>query len=182
LKQKSPNMKTKSIIKKEHSAQGLQLLSSNIESLTKKLLGQAGFVQLELIKNWPDIVGENLAQNSLPERIDYKKGERAAGTLVLSVSSGAFALEISHISPIIIEKINAYFGYFAVQKIHIIQKNNIVHAEKKSNIADIEKKKLVTQEQQNYIDSVGEGINDEALKSKLRSLALSILCAQKKEN
>ena len=83
-------MKTKSIIKKEHSAQGLQLLSSNIESLTKKLLGQAGFVQLELIKNWPDIVGENLAQNSLPERIDYKKGERAAGTLVLSVSSGLF--------------------------------------------------------------------------------------------
>ena len=173
---------TKNIINKEHSAQGLQSLSVNIESLTKKLLGQAGFAQIEIVKNWHNIVGEDLAQNSLPERIDFKKGERSSGTLVLSVSSGAFALEISHISPIIIEKINTYFGYRAVQKIHIIQKSDSVYGEKKSNIADIEKKKLVSIEEQNYIDSVGEGIEDEALKSRLRSLALSILCAQKKEN
>ena len=174
--------KSQNIIKKEHSAQGLQSLSSNIESLTKKLLGQVGFAQIELIKNWHNIVGEDLAQNSLPERIEYKKGERAAGTLVLSVSSGAFALEISHISPIIIEKINTYFGYLAVQKIRIIQKSDIIHGEKNSNIADIKKKKLVSIDEQNYIDSISEGIEDEALKSKLRSLALSVLCAQKEEN
>ena len=146
------------------------------------MLGQAGFIEISILKNWPDIIGENLAQNCLPERIEYKKGERTNGTLILNVASGAFALEISHLSPIIIKKINTYFGYLAVQNIKIIQKNDFILSEQKSNIADIEKKMLVSEDEQNYIDAISSNIKNEALKSRLRSLALSFLCAQKKEN
>ena len=175
-------MNKKNIISKEHTALGLTSLSSNIEDIAKKLLGQNGFVEISLLKNWNSIVGENLAQNCLPERIEYKKGERGNGTLILSVSSGAFALEISHLSSIIVEKINTYFGYAAVRNIKIIQNGDFVIHPQNANIADIEKKKLVTQEEQNYIEAISQGIKDEALKSKLQSLALSVLCAQKKEN
>ena len=175
-------MKQKNIISKQHSAQGLQTLSSNIEEITKKLLGQVGFVEISILKSWADIVGEHLAQNCLPERIEYKKGERANGTLILNVSSGAFALEISHLSPIIIKKINTYFGYMAVQNIKIVQLGDFILNEPKSNIADIKKKMLVSEDEQNYIDAISQGIKDEALKSRLQSLALSFLCAQKQEN
>jgi len=171
----------KSIIRKEHSAQGLQKLSSNIEDITKKLLGPNGFVEISLLKNWNTIVGEKIAQNSFPERIEFKNGERSGGTLVLCVSSGSFALEISHLSPLIIEKINAYFGYLAIQHIKMIQ-NADFNFNHKTNIADIDKKKLVSKEEQNYIDDVSKGIEDEVLKSKLQSLGVSVLCAQKKEN
>ena len=169
----------KNVISKEHTSSGLTALSSNIEDITKKLLGQSGFVEISLLKNWDSIVGQDLAQNSFPERIDYKKGERGCGTLILNVSSGAFALEVSHLSPMIIKKINTYFGYLAVQNIKIIQKDDFILHPKEANIADIKKKKLVTQEEQNYIESIGEGIEDEVLKSRLQSLALSILYNQK---
>lgn len=175
-------MNKKNIISKEHAALGLTSLSSNIEDIAKKLLGQNGFVEISLLKNWNSIVGANLAQNCLPERIEYKKGERGNGTLILNVSSGAFALEISHLSSIIVEKINTYFGYAAVRNIKIIQNGNLIIHSQNANIADIEKKKLVTQEEQNYIETITQGIEDETLKSKLQSLALSVLCAQKKEN
>lgn len=172
----------KNIISKQHTALGLTSLSSNIEDIAKKLLGQNGFVEISLLKDWHSIVGENLAQNSLPERIEYKKGERSNGTLVLSVTAGAFALEISHLTPIIIKKINTYFGYAAVQNIKIIQKNDFSFSDQASNIADIEKKKLVSIDEQNYIEAISQGIEDDELKSRLQSLAFSILCAQKKEN
>ena len=168
----------KNIISKEHSSLGLTSLSSNIEDIAKKLLGQNGFVEISLLKNWKSIVGEKLSKNCLPERIEYKKGERSNGTLILNVSAGAFALEISHSSSIIIEKINTYFGYLAVQNIKIIQKGDFFVDSDKSNIADIKKKKLVSIDEQNYINAISEGIEDEVLKSRLQSLALSVLCDQ----
>ena len=172
----------KNIVSKEHQAQGLQKLSSNIEEMAKKLLGQKGFVEISLLKNWDSIVGEKLAQNCLPERIEYQKDQRGGGTLILNTFAGSVALEISYSSVAIIEKINAYFGYAAVQNIKIIQRDDCFFEHKETNIADIEKKKLVSIDEQNYIEAISEGIEDEVLKARLQSLAFSVLSAQKKES
>ena len=170
------------IINHERSTEGLKLFSSNIEPMIKKLLGKSGFTSVDILKNWTHIVGEDLAAHTLPERLDFKKNSHDNGTLYLIVSSGALALEVQHKIPKIIEKINTYFGYHAVEHIKIIQNKSYIFEKTDINIADIKKKKLVTPDKQNYIDEITSGIEDEELKNHLEMLACAILSEQKKEN
>lgn len=175
---------TKDILNHEPLAQGLSLFSKSIEPMLKKLLGPNGFANIDIVKNWKSIAGEELGAHTLPQKIEFTKDKRTDGTLYLMTSSGAYALEIQHKANIIIEKINTYFGYRAVQKIKIIQNQSDVFDldENGVNIADIEKKKLVTQDEQNYIDSITQDITDEQLKVRLERLARAIIISQKKEN
>ena len=136
---------------------------------------------IDLFQNWQNIVGEDLAPHSLPERIDPKKNDEGIATLVICVSSGAFALEFQHKSQIIIEKINTFFGYKAIDKLKIVQ-NTALGDNQNINIADIEKKKLVTKDEQNYINSITKEIEDETLKQKLQSLLQTAFSAHKQEN
>ena len=176
--------KTKDILNHEPSTQGLSLFSKNIEPMIKMLLGQNGLLNIDIIKNWTSIVGEELAAHTLVQKIEFEKDKRTDGTLYLMTSSGAYALEIQHKTNIIIEKINTYFGYQAIKKIKIIQNQTDVFekSENKTNIADIDKKKLVSEAEQNYIDSITQDIKDEQLKARLVALAQTMLISQKKEN
>lgn len=174
--------KEKDIINHEHSAQGLTSFSEQSQTLIKNLLGKNGLVYIDILKNWKQIVGDELASHSLPERIDFQKDSRVGGTLHLIVSAGAFALEAAHKTNLICEKINTYFGYNAIEHIKITQTGLPELKSDNINIADIEKKKLVSKDEQNYIDSIVQGITDEDLKQKLQSLAQTIIISQKKEN
>ncbi len=170
----------KTIINHEHKAEGLNLLASDMEGLVQKLLGSKGLIQTDILRNWQKIVGENLAHCTLPQKLDFKKDKRDEGTLFLIVSSGALALEVSQKTPIIIEKINTYFGYKAVNHIKIIQQE-VFFEDKIVNVADMQKKKLVTEQEQNYISQISQGVEHEELKARLQSLGESILRSLKEE-
>ena len=172
----------KDIINHNKKARGLTKISDDITDMTQKLLGSRGFIEIDILKNWDKIVGNELSQNTLPQKIDFKKGMREEGTLYLITSSGAFALEIAHRQELIIEKINTYFGYKAVSQIKIMQTGEIPLKEEQAKPADIEKKILVSEAEQNYIDTITSSIKDTELKDRLASLAKSIFATQKKEN
>jgi len=174
--------KEKDIINHEHSDQGLLSFSSKTADFVQKLLGDKGFVTIDILKNWSNIVGEDLSKDTLPEKLDFPKDSQAGGTLLVSVSSGALALELQHKTPIVLEKINTYFGYKAVDHIKIIQSNQKFEQKEDINIADIEKKKLVTKEEQNYIENITREIENEELREKLQSFIKAVLLAQKKES
>ncbi len=171
----------KDIIDHNKKARGLTKISDDIGDMAQKLLGKHGFIEIDIIKNWNKIVGEDIAQNSLPQKIDFKKDSRENGTLYLMTSSGAFALEISHRQNLIVEKINTYFGYKAINQIKIIQTGEFLSQDPVKS-ADIEKKTLVSKCEQTYIDTITSSIKDTELKNRLASLAKSVLATQKKEN
>jgi len=75
-----------------------------------------GFVQGAVVSRWAEIVGERYASVSAPESIRFPAGKKSAGTLTLSVE-GAHAPLIQHLGPMIIERVNRFFGYEAVGKI-----------------------------------------------------------------
>ena len=75
-----------------------------------------GFVQGAVVSRWSEIVGERYAKVSTPESIRFPAGKKAGGTLTLSVE-GAHAPLIQHLGPLIIERVNRFFGYEAVAKI-----------------------------------------------------------------
>ncbi len=106
----------------------METLDKHFRKLTKSAFERYGFAYAELIAQWPAIVGDELAEVSAPERIrwprktdgDEDRGQPGGGTLVVRAAEGR-ALELQHLAPRIIERINGYYGYGAVAKLKILQ-------------------------------------------------------------
>jgi hypothetical protein len=75
-----------------------------------------GFVQANVVSRWHEIVGERYGQVSLPESIRFPAGKKSGGTLTLLVE-GAHAPLVQHLGPMIIERVNRFFGYEAIARI-----------------------------------------------------------------
>jgi len=86
-----------------------------------------GFVQSSIVSRWREIVGVRYAAVSSPESIRFPPGKKSAGVLNLVVE-GAHAPMMQHVAPAIVERVNAFFGYPAVERIAIRQ--SVVQAAK----------------------------------------------------
>ena len=75
-----------------------------------------GFVQSSIVSRWGDIVGARYAKVSSPESIKFPTGKKAGGVLTLLVD-GAHAPLIQHLTPMIVERVNRFFGYAAMNRI-----------------------------------------------------------------
>ena len=92
---------------------GLLAVGASLPTIAAPALRKRGFAQARLITEWPAIVGDMLARETVPQKLVFPRGSRGDGVLHLRVSSG-FALELQHIAPQLIERINGFFGYGAV--------------------------------------------------------------------
>jgi hypothetical protein len=83
-----------------------------------------GFVSVELVMRWTEIVGAEIAARSEPIRIQWPRpveGEgREPGTLVLRVE-GPAAIEIQHSIDVICGRINQFMGWRAIGRIALRQ-------------------------------------------------------------
>jgi len=86
-----------------------------------------GFVQSSIVSRWREIVGARYAAVSSPESIRFPPGRKSQGVLTLIVE-GAHAPMLQHVAPAIIERVNRFFGYEAVERMSFRQ--GIVQAEK----------------------------------------------------
>ena len=149
---------------------GLSSLASAALPLLRKLMHKKGMVSADIITMWERIVGSEVAQYTIPEKLEFVKGARDRGTLWLKVPGGAFALELRHREKFLVERINTFFGYNAVEEIKIIQDVGTFRSlESKSNQPPMQKN-LVSKEEQNYISRVTEDITNAELREKLREI------------
>jgi hypothetical protein len=79
-----------------------------------------GFVQSSIVSRWGEIVGDRYAALSAPESIRFPAGKRSDGVLTLIVT-GAHAPMMQHVIPVVIERVNRFFGYAAVARVVIRQ-------------------------------------------------------------
>jgi hypothetical protein len=79
-----------------------------------------GFVQSSIVSRWREIVGERYAGVSSPESIRFPPGKRKEGVLTLVVE-GAHAPTMQHVAPVIVERVNRFFGYPAVARVQFRQ-------------------------------------------------------------
>ena len=88
------------------------------------VFAKQGFASRELITRWREIAGAEIAEHSQPLKIQWPRpvADRPPdpATLVLRVE-GPMALEIQHQSTIILERVNRYFGFGAIERIAIRQ-------------------------------------------------------------
>jgi hypothetical protein len=79
-----------------------------------------GFVQSSIVSRWKEIVGVRYAAVSSPESIRFPIGKKSRGVLTLVVE-GAHAPMMQHVAPTIVERVNAFFGYPAVERVSFRQ-------------------------------------------------------------
>lgn len=96
---------------------GPRKFSSIYDTVTRDCFSKYGFVNTKIIEQWRSIVGEHLANISVPEKISFNGHNLSGGILHIAISSPAFALEIKAQEGRIIEKISVFFGYKAVSSI-----------------------------------------------------------------
>ena len=99
-------------------------LSELLHKTLAPAFAKQGFASSELVTRWTEIVGVEIAAHSQPEKIQWPRAHANAlpepGKLVLRVE-GPTALEIQHLSGIILERVNRYFGWQAVGAIRLRQ-------------------------------------------------------------
>jgi len=110
--------------------QGLRPLQSLLPENAKRILKKDGFVYFEIIKNWKNIVGEKMFIDTAPLKIKKVNNEN-----ILSINVNKnIMIEIEYSRDQIIEKINSYLGFNAINKIQIISKDSSFEIKKKKII------------------------------------------------
>lgn len=91
-----------------------------MHGLTKRALGKHGFSSAALIEEWDNVIGPELAATCQPVKLGFPPRQRDNGTLHIRADSGT-ALELQHLEPQIIQRVNAFLGYAAVARLTYIQ-------------------------------------------------------------
>lgn len=151
---------------------GARALGEAVAALTGPIVAGRGFARGALIAEWPTIIGERLAANSVPERIAYPPKRSTDGTLHLRVASGSLAMELQHLEPILIDKINTYFGHRAVVRVRLIQ--GPVAAPSRSAVQQPPPRSLNDLEEAD-LDARLAVIDDPGLRSILASLGRAVI-------
>lgn len=95
-------------------------LKQALERAARPIAKKRGFSETRILTDWPLIVGEQIADYSTPLKLTYPRQQNSGATLTLSAHP-AYALELQQMTPIILDKIAAYMGFRAVERITIEQ-------------------------------------------------------------
>ena len=99
-----------------------------LADLLHKTLGEAfarqGFASAELVTRWADIVGAEIAACSEPEKIQWPRpvaGEPPRPGMLMLRVEGPTAVEIQHLSGVVLERVNRFFGWQAIGGLRLRQ-------------------------------------------------------------
>ena len=93
-----------------------------LKRIVAPTMKKRGFREIDILAHWPMIVGQQLAALSCPERISRSGRLSPDGGAVLTVKvEGAMALEVQHMAPLILERINQHYGAGSITRLNIVQ-------------------------------------------------------------
>ncbi|MDA7947278.1 MAG: DciA family protein [Hyphomicrobiaceae bacterium] len=133
----NPPEKPNRFANRRKSGHRAKAIGAYVPKVARAAFEKHGFPSADLLADWPDIMGADYGSITAPERLVWPRGAeprpedqlaprgfknaRGVGaTLVLRVE-GPRAVEIQHVAPQILERINVYFGYRAVSDLRLVQ-------------------------------------------------------------
>jgi hypothetical protein len=93
-------------------------ISDLVPEIGRTAFRKFGFIQSSVVSRWREIVGEKLADVTQPAMIRFPAGQKAGGTLHLTIS-GAHAPMLQHVAPDLITAVNRFFGYAAIAHVRM---------------------------------------------------------------
>lgn len=137
-------------------------IAKSVEPLLKPIYKKHGFAEHRILTEWYAIVGRELASCSIPQKLSSRL-TKEGGTLHVLVASGR-ALELQHMTPVIIDKIATYFGYNVVKKITFMQTGSAIFQRKKPE------KSLPRKQVSKAVNALINNCADDGLRNALLSL------------
>ena len=145
------------------------LLKKNIQRVSES----RGFAQSRVLTHWSEIVGEEISSVSIPTKVSYKTDGLGATLTILTSGSSGPILEMQ--KEFIRIKINAVYGYNAVQKIKITQSSTFALVRKNENTKSIiSKKNKPKVEISTSLEKAVNEIDDKNLRQALEELAINV--------
>ncbi len=100
---------------------GLRALAATLPKVTHRALGRRGFAEGGLATQWSSVMGKEIAARCRPVKlVRARPGASGEGVLTLRVEPG-FAIELQHLAPLLIERINGHFGARVVHRLRLLQ-------------------------------------------------------------
>jgi hypothetical protein len=144
-------------------------LSDLLHKTLTDAFAKQGFASSELVTRWAEIVGAEIAAHSEPEKIQWTRGAHGhtpePGTLVLRVE-GPAAIEIQHLSGVVLERVNRFFGWQAVGDLRLRQAPLSRRTKAKPPAPDVE--------EQARIAATLSQIADDSLRAALARLGAAV--------
>ncbi len=146
-------------------------LNVALSRLTNPLVKQRGAAFGDILARWPEIVGPILSADTQPERLQYGAKDGHGATLEVAVV-GAQALELQHLAPLVIERINGFFGYRVVAGLKLKQMpvRPRVAAAPPPRI-----RRRLSPDEARQLAEMLEGVEDKNLRQALETLGRSVL-------
>ncbi|MBI1622009.1 DUF721 domain-containing protein [Aquamicrobium zhengzhouense] len=137
------------------------------------LLRKRAGINIGLLQSWEEIAGPRLAAVTRPEKIVWPRRLREddpfePATLVVACD-GSAAFRLQHETGEIIARVNAFLGFMAVARIKIVQKSVAPPVKPKPKLRPL------SGAEQQMIDGMVDGIEDEGLRQSLANLGRSML-------
>jgi hypothetical protein len=146
-----------------------------------------GFANMAIHLHWAEIAGSSLSQWSeavalkwpprptaqqtpaAPSRNSRAPNSPGGATLIIKVE-GAFALELQHSAPQVMERVNRFFGWRCVEKI-VIKQGPV----RKQSIAPKRPRKPLSVEDSHRLDTLLADMGSETLRASLERLGVAML-------
>ena len=100
-------------------ANKMKRLSTMIDPMIAPSAKARGFAIGRIVSHWHDIVGD-VSSWCRPDAVSFPRDSRTDGTLRLQIASGR-GPQAQAMSDIIIDRVNANFGYRAISRISLVQ-------------------------------------------------------------
>ena len=146
-------------------------------AINNRAFRRYGFARSDILLHWNEIVGSVLARSSLPERLVLPKNEQQsdarAGVLHIRVD-GSFAPEMQHLEPLVIDRINSYYGFKAVER--LICHHGIIESEAPDKKYQ---PPILSDSQKSELGLLLRDIKDDNLRKSLFAVGAELIARQK---
>lgn len=130
---KNDNMSNPREKRTNRKARGPLAVGAYVPGIARPAFESHGFSTSSILSDWPEIIGPEFADITMPERISWPRGgepldagqspgsnRRSGATLHIRVD-GPRAIEVQHMASQLLERVNIYFGYRAVAELRMVQ-------------------------------------------------------------
>jgi hypothetical protein len=151
-------------------------VSEIVGKVLEPVLARRAGMTLDLMKAWPELVGEEFQETTRPEKINWPRRSHEddpfkPAALVVACENSV-ALFFQHEQAAVLERVNVYFGFEAIGRITIVQKQVLQNDEKKHKSAPTNR---MTSEEQVRLESILDEIDDPRLKETLEKLGKGVI-------
>lgn len=158
----------------EHRMRGFEPAFGLMKDAVRTAGEARGFAVARLLTHWTEVAGAEMARKTRPVKIGYGKGGMGATLTLLVKASEAPMVQMA--LPVLKERVNAVYGYNAINHIHLTQTAATGFAEGQAEFTPAPRAARTPDPAiRAKAETATEGVADPGLRSALEQLAQNIL-------